>query len=130
MTTDERKRIERLRKSGNSFSRISEITGLSPDSIRMYCKRNGIAPNGDKTSRCLECGKELLPKGRGRTALFCSDTCRVLYWRTQKYSTKDRSYLHICNRCGDEFFSAKSSRKYCSHTCYIKARFGEKSYGA
>ena len=44
MTNDERKRIELLRKNGNSFSRIAEITGLSRDSVRIYSCRNNIIP--------------------------------------------------------------------------------------
>ena len=59
MTNDERKRIERLRKNGNSFLRIAKITGLSKDSIRMYCNRNNIAPGKNRDSCCQQCGKEL-----------------------------------------------------------------------
>ena len=44
MIYDERKRIERLRKNGNSFSRIAEMTVLSMDSVRMYCSKNNIVP--------------------------------------------------------------------------------------
>ena len=50
MTIEERKRIERLRKNGNSFSRIAEITGLS---------RNNIVPVKSGDSCCQQCGKEL-----------------------------------------------------------------------
>ena len=52
MTNDERKRIERLRKNGNSFSRIAEIMGLSRDSVRMYCSRNNIVPGKSGDSCC------------------------------------------------------------------------------
>ena len=52
MTNDEKKRIERLRKNGNSFSRIAEITGLSKDSIRMYFSRNNIVPGKNSDSCC------------------------------------------------------------------------------
>lgn len=131
MTAEERKRIERLRRNGNSFSRIAEIMGLSSGSIRMYCRRNGIEPAAtDSNSYCLRCGNELLHKKRGRTALFCSSNCRVLYWRALKTKVKDNNYLHVCPGCGEEFFAIKPSRKYCSHGCYINARFGEGRHGA
>ena len=39
-----RKRIERLRKNGNSFSRIADITGLSRDSVRMYLQQEQYRP--------------------------------------------------------------------------------------
>ena len=127
VTTDERKRIERLRKNGNSFSRIAEITGLSKDSVRMYCTRNSITPGKDKDSCCRQCGKELDEnQGKGRKACFCSSKCRVTYWRDLKAREKDRNYTRICAHCGSEFFSVRRDRKYCSHDCYIKARFGEK----
>ena len=64
MTNDERKRIERLRKNGNSFSRIAEITGLSRDSVRMYCSRNNIVPGKSGDSCCQQCGKELAANTR------------------------------------------------------------------
>ena len=125
MTNDERKRIERLRKNGNSFSRIAEITGLSKDSVRMYCTRNDIVPLKNKDSCCRQCGKELNEnQGKGRKALFCSSNCRIIYWRKMK--EKDRNYIKVCSCCGKEFFSYRRDRKYCSHECYIKARFGEK----
>ena len=67
MTNDERKRIERLRKNGNSFSRIAEITGLSRDSVRMYCSRNNIVPGKSGDFCCQQCGKELAANtGKGR----------------------------------------------------------------
>ncbi|MDD7161200.1 MAG: hypothetical protein SPF69_06865 [Candidatus Ornithospirochaeta sp.] len=36
---------------------------------------------------------------------------------------KDRNYTKVCTCCGSEFFSYRRDRKYCSHECYIKARF-------
>ena len=64
MTNDERKRIERLRKNGNSFSRIADITGLSRDSVRMYCSRNNIVPGKSGDSCGQQCGKELAANTR------------------------------------------------------------------
>ena len=123
MTNDERKRIERLRKNGNSFSRIAEITGLSRDSVRMYCTRNNIVPGKNGDSCCQQCGKELAANtGKGRKSLFCSSSCRIIHWRKMK--EKDRNYTKVRACCGSEFFSYRRDRKYCSHECYIKARFG------
>jgi len=35
-------------------------------------------------------------------------------------------YPAVCVRCGKEFLSyGNRKRKYCSHDCYIKARFWE-----
>ena len=67
MPNDKRKRVERLRKNGNSFSRITEIMGLSRDSVRMYCSRNNIVPGKIGDSCCQQCGKELAANtGKGR----------------------------------------------------------------
>ena len=69
MTNDERKRIERLRKNGNSFSRIAEITGLSRDSVRMYCSRNNIVPEkSGETPAASSAGRNLrqTPEREGR----------------------------------------------------------------
>ena len=94
MTNDERKRIERLRKNGNSFSRIAEITELSRDSVRIYCSRNNIVPGKSGDSCCQQCGKELAANtGKGSKALFCSSRCRIIHW--QKMKEKDRNYTKV-----------------------------------
>ena len=123
MTEEEEKRVERLRKNGNSYRRIAEITGLSSGTVKMYCYRKQIHPKSDDNRDvCIECGNRLDRKKSGRPALFCSTRCRVYYWRRQSQMVKDHE--RICPYCGKTFFTYEKTRKFCSHPCYIASRFG------
>lgn len=131
MTDEQKNRIERLRRNGKGFTEIARIVGVNASSVRMHCTRNGIAPrNRDVETICLNCGKQLEHTGRGRNPSFCCDSCRVTYWRKSKEISRDASSGHICVGCGRTFFSVKPKRKYCSHSCYINARFGGAGHDA
>lgn len=128
MTESEMKRIERLRRNGNSYRRIAEITGLGLSTIKMHCARNGIVPGGSEARFCLGCGKELKDEKTGRPASFCCDACRLRHWRQ---IVKDGAGpVRICKGCGSEFRTYVPTRKYCSHECYVKTRFGEVKHGS
>lgn len=123
MTESEMKRIERLRRNGNSYRRIAEITGLGLSTIKMHCTRNNIIPGSEESKRCLFCGKELDARKTGRNATFCSDACRLKNWR--KATKEGNGPERICKGCGVTFRSYVPTRKYCTHACYVRARFGE-----
>ena len=44
-------------------------------------------PEDQETRYCLECGKRILSGGNGRQ-LFCSDRCKMRYWRKHGAATK------------------------------------------
>ena len=71
----------------------------------------------------------LIQPSTGRPKKFCSDKCRREWWKAhpEKLHRKDTAiYTMTCARCGKEFTSyGNKNRKYCSHDCYIKARFWE-----
>lgn len=53
---------------------------------------------------------------------FCSDTCRMKWWN--KHPKADMPYTANCACCGKEIqMRRKGERKYCSHRCYIAARY-------
>ena len=58
--------------------------------------------------------------------MFCSDACRVAWWNCHKdLVTRKAVYMIPCAGCGKVFKSyGNRNRKYCSHGCYINARFG------
>ena len=74
MTDDGKAKIRRLRLEGTGYKAIAGLLGLSRDSVRRFCKNNGL---------------------------------------------EDESCVVALN------MSEKLKRKYCSHSCYIKSRFGE-----
>ncbi len=127
MTHSDKENIRRLRGDGLGYKAIAARLKLSPAAVKGYCQRNGLAakataPAGDC---CLHCGAPLgerLPGAEKKK--FCSDSCRYRWWgrhgdvRVQK--EKDR---RVCAHCRREFYSRKP-KKYCTHGCYIIARFG------
>lgn len=42
MNTEEKERIKELRLKGIGYKSIASITGLSRDSVRGFCRRNGL----------------------------------------------------------------------------------------
>lgn len=129
MTDIERKRISEMRESGMTCSQISKLTGISADTIKTYCRRHGIAAKKKQfETRCLFCGAPLVQTPGRRTKKFCNDTCRTRWWSHHRQEHKsEKGQHHIrCACCEKEFISyGNDHRKYCSHECYIKDRFGK-----
>ncbi|WP_434062141.1 RNA polymerase subunit sigma-70 [Clostridium caldaquaticum] len=136
----EKQQIHELRLKGLGYKAIAAVLGLSRDSVKSYCKRNGLCGDVSVVSLnieemkkqnlvCLHCGKKLKQKGKGRTRKFCCEECRRIWWKNNqdKRNKKDTAvYKYTCVYCQKEFSSyGNKNRKYCSHNCYIKSRFGE-----
>ena len=141
MTEKDKEKIVKLRKQGSGYLAIANALGLSRDCVRKFCKRHsldGIAETAklnfeEKTQQgsiCRRCGNEIKQPERGRPKSFCSDKCRSAWW-TENYGSHNfgQTAMHkiICANCGKEFVSySNKNRKFCSHDCYIKSRFGGK----
>lgn len=139
MTETEKQQINEFRLKGLGYKAIGIALGLSRDSVRSYCKRNGLSGNGSivnlnveemksQNHICMQCGKQLKVKSRGRKKKFCSDKCRRIWWNNNqdKRNRKESAmYKYRCNYCGREFNCyGNKRRKFCSHHCYIESRFG------
>ena len=77
---------------------------------------------------CQNCSAVLKQPEHGKKKRFCSDKCRLEWW-SKNYELhnfgSEKVYSFICRGCGKKFTSySNKSRKYCSHECYIKHRFG------
>ena len=128
MTDDDRKQIERLHAGGMGYKAISHELGISVNTIKTHCRRHGIKPQRKSQDICLFCGKPLIQTPGKREKKFCDATCRTRWWSLHRTEHKAGKGMHllICAYCGKEFISyGNSGRKYCSHGCYIKDRFGE-----
>ncbi len=87
MTPDEKSRLSTMRKAGRSYTEIADALGISKNTIKTFCRRNGLTPEVENapveiapvstTDRlCPHCGKPVIqPQGR-KEKKFCSDTCR------------------------------------------------------
>lgn len=130
MTEQNKMTIKIFRESGVSYGEIAKILNLSIDTVKSFCRRNGLT--GYKSLRgedvvvkpCEECGLPVVQNPGRKTKRFCSDKCRMAWWnsRPDKVNHK-KAYINKCSNCGKEFISnGKKDRKYCSHECYAKAR--------
>lgn len=80
MTDSEKQEILKLRNKGKSYRAIASILSVSENTIKSFFKRT-------KQSRtCKNCNQklELLEKRKPKT--FCSDNCRINFWRKNRKS--------------------------------------------
>lgn len=128
MTDEQRKRIIVLRGEGFGYTAIASDLGISKDTVKSFCRRNGLAgamAKEDAAARCKECGKPL-PQSEGtKPRVFCSEVCRAKWWHEHPEKINQRAvYSFVCAGCGKNFTAyGNSRRKYCSHACYINTRF-------
>ena len=75
MTQTQKSQILSLRTEGMQYKQIAEQTGLSLASVKMFFSRQRHQPR-----RCPYCNKPL-PKNAHGKKRFCSDKCRIYWWR-------------------------------------------------
>lgn len=131
----QKKKITDLRNRGFGYLRIAKMLGLSPNTIKSFCRRNNLTGRGGNKAEavvteqrfCKMCGKALLAEPGRKARKFCSDSCRLAWWREHPEELKRKAFYHFsCAYCGSSFDSyGNRKRKYCSHPCYIKDRFGD-----
>ena len=135
MTDTQKSQITGLRAAGMGYTVIARQMGLPRDTVRSFCRRNGLAGKiagkkeeaaGEaKDGRCRECGKALRQLEGRKKRVFCSKECREKWGHGHPDKLRKRAvYSFICAGCGQPFTAyGNSRRKYCSHECYIRARF-------
>lgn len=139
MNEFQRNQIWTLRKQGLSYSAVAKVVGLKKDSVKKFCKRHpelkgyGYLPQlmieeGIKNrTHCPQCYQPMRMKSTGRPKIFCSNRCRVTWWREhrQDHEISKTAYSELtCQNCGRSFLSyANPTRKYCGHLCYVEHRF-------
>jgi predicted Zn-ribbon and HTH transcriptional regulator len=119
---DAKEQIFGLRAKGYGAKRISKELGVSLNTVKSAIRRSvGESANAGS---CRNCGKEIDNKGGHRKA-FCCDRCRSEWWNKRRSSlAKAGGGKKTCAYCGREFSSySHKGQKYCSHECYIKARY-------
>jgi endogenous inhibitor of DNA gyrase (YacG/DUF329 family) len=126
MTTEQKSQIAALRKQGCTYAKIAEMLSISENTIKTYCRRARFTEDTlNAVPVCKQCGKPIKMRDKHRARQFCSDKCRAAWWYANRGSKPRTEYHLTCANCGQPFVSAGSkARKYCSHQCYIAARFG------
>lgn len=121
MTEIEIERINDLRSKGCGYKSIAKELGLPENTVKSYCRRHSV----EKTI-CDNCGVSF-PKIKGRKPKrFCCDACRAKWWNAHLHLVKRKAvYSFVCEACGTTFEAyGNNHRKFCSHACYVKFRFG------
>ena len=140
MTTSEKSAVLALREEGHSIPQIAEELNLPLNTVKSFifrsCRPNPereeetVAPptSPDRVVRsCLFCGQPVTQPPHRKEKKLCSAACRSHWWNQNAAQSQGKSLrLRKCAYCG-ETFRAYGQRKYCSHGCYISARFGKEA---
>lgn len=81
----------------------------------------------DDSHICPNCGSKVLQNPGRKEKKYCNSACRIAWWKAHHETIHRKSaYNFECAFCGKSFTAyGNKHRKYCSHECYIKDRFGE-----
>ena len=128
MTAEEKRKTIELRHFGRTYLDIAETLNLPEGTVKSFCWRNRMSAQSPSEesepaqSFCRNCGQLITPQPDAPPRKFCSDKCRYDWWRKNR-KPNNRA---VCVGCNKEFFYyGKADRKYCSHACFTKHRFGE-----
>ena len=132
MTDRQIEQVHILRKQGISYGEVSRLLGLSENTVKSYCRRNGL--NGVRRMAagthmeghfCQNCGLPVPQTSGRKVKKFCSDRCRNAWWNAHLDIVHRKAvYLHECAHCHKPFTAyGNANRKYCSHECYVEDRF-------
>ena len=130
MTIDEKEKVRQMREQGLSYATIASILNISINTVKSFCKYHNYKKSNirdENISYCQNCGKVLTQIEGKKTKRFCSDSCRYQWWYKHRKQTnsKNKTYKeYLCPTCGTKFkVYGNTTRKYCTHECYIKSRF-------
>ena len=113
--------IDNLRLEGRTAGEIASLLHISPNTVRSHIRRH---PGISGTVCCMNCGRPVLQVPHHRMKKFCSDACRMRWWKEHPESLQKKAYYALqCQQCGKEFQSyGNSKRKYCCRDCYVTSR--------
>lgn len=94
MTSSQCERIAEMRLQNYSYSFIGKVLGISPNTVKSICRRQGFAAEGPRKSKvekqntplCKNCRRLLIGGRSDRT--FCSEKCRSDWWRNNRTVTE------------------------------------------
>jgi len=119
--------IINLHCEGVRYVDISRQLKIPVSTIKSFIYRHqaDVEAAMDNLPTCPRCGA-LVPKMHFKPRRFCSDRCRILFWKEHRGECKHTSMVPFaCKMCQGIFMDyAGRNRQYCSHSCYIQARYG------
>ena len=128
MTSSQRTLLRELRQSGKSYGQIARALNISENTVKSFCRREGILVVPEPADHCPRCGKPISHPAQGTRRRFCSDSCRYAWNFAHRVLSEKNAISKRCACCNQPFFSYPSSgRKYCSRACYLRDRFGKEA---
>jgi len=119
------------------YAEIATALGLSINTVKGYGRRKNLSKGSESENasvnedkeHCKFCGKKLIHTIKAKSKRFCDAKCRLTWWNRNRDQLKHKNINRLtCAHCGVMFTTGGNlHRKYCSHNCYIKARFWESS---
>jgi uncharacterized protein YjcR len=133
MTEVQQEKIKALRWRGTTYASIAAAVDLSPDTVKSYCRRNGITIlNQEKAEGktvyafCENCGVPIEQAHKQKPKKFCCEECRSVWWNKNRRLVSGSLRVAHCAHCGAAFEKyANAKQRYCGKACYINHRFGE-----
>ncbi len=128
MTEIEKNKILMLRANGKTYADISKIMGINRNTISSFLRRcnDEIKPvDTGSDSFCKQCGKPIVQVPHRKEKKFCSDVCRMKWWKNHPEMLQVKS-IKICKFCGKEFHPKRKSQILCSKSCAAKERHHER----
>ena len=99
MTQEQKERIRKLRIAGEGYKRIGSLLNIPVGTVKSFCrgdaeekpgqaKKAAVENAGAKEKAlCPQCGRPVVRLPGRKKRVFCSNACRVAYWRTQARSS-------------------------------------------
>lgn len=120
MTENEKHRIVELKVQGLGYRAIAKELGIAVSTVSSYLRRIKDVEAISK-QKCKCCGLELKQTKGHRQRVFCSDKCRIKWWKNNKEQlNKKKMIKNLCPICHKEFFYYPGKiQKFCSWNCYL-----------
>lgn len=120
MNIRQKAQIETMKKQGCTIRKISNELNVPVGTIKSYLSRR-------KSFRQCECCGKSLSITSAHIKRFCSDKCRMKWWRENK-EVSLKMTKKVCPVCNQIFLSYPSKQRvYCSRQCSGKARWKNES---
>lgn len=136
MKSRQKEQIRQLRAEGQSYKRIAGLLSVPVSTIASHCHRNNLtgmrAPVYNSPGHCRTCGKRLKRSSQSAVKRFCSDKCRMKWWKAHPEKL-NRKAVHTvrCAQCDTEFVCYTSAKRiYCSRKCAATHRYHGKDGGS
>ncbi len=94
MTDQERSQIRSYQLDGLTPKQISELTGISQNTVKVHCHRYPVtkAEIADHKGLCRHCGKPLIQTPHKRAKRYCSDKCRMAWCKKNEAHLNKKAF--------------------------------------